>query len=442
MINAPYSGGTHLPDITVISPFFHLEKLVAFVASRGHHADVGGIAPGSMSPNAKTIHEEGILIENFKLLENDTFREEAVQKLLAEHKYPARNPNQNIADLKAQLAANAKGMKELSKSITEVSEPVFSAYMEFVQTQAESAVHSLIENLEKQQNEGKLKGHYTCQMDQGTQVQVKIIPKAQSKKLTIDFTGTSKQAENNFNAPEPVTRAAVLYVLRTLIADKIPMNAGCLRPVEIIIPKQSLLNPKSPAAVVAGNVETSQVVTNCLYGAFGVLGLAQGTMNNLTFGNEKHQYYETLCSGAPAVPPYNGRKGSDGAAAIHTHMTNSRLTDPEILETRYPVLLERFTIDKNSGGKGHWSAGDGITRTIKFLENLEVSLLTGYREQTVPGIAGGEPGRKGQNSLQTKEGKLINLSSTCSIKVQIGDSLTIRTPTGGGFGPSEEQNEE
>ncbi|MGH1407061.1 MAG: hydantoinase B/oxoprolinase family protein [Rhodomicrobiaceae bacterium] len=442
MINAPYSGGTHLPDITVISPLFYEEKLVAFVASRGHHADIGGIAPGSMSPNAKTIHEEGILIENFKLLENDIFREEAVLKLLTDQNYPARNPKQNIADLKAQLAANAKGMKELIKTIGEVSQPVFTAYMEFVQTQAENAVHSLIENLESQQKEGKLKGHFTCQMDQGTQVTVHIIPDAKSKKLTIDFTGTSKQAENNFNAPEPVTRAAVLYVLRTLIADKIPMNAGCLRPVEIIIPEKSLLKPESPAAVVAGNVETSQVVTNCLYGAFGVLGLAQGTMNNLTFGNKTHQYYETLCSGAPAGPPYKNQEGFDGAAAIHTHMTNSRLTDPEILETRYPVLLERFTIDKNSGGKGEWSAGDGITRSIQFLENLEVSLLTGYRQQAIPGIEGGEPGRKGKNSLKSINGKTVNLSSTCSIEVKKGDCLTIRTPTGGGFGPLKQRNKE
>jgi 5-oxoprolinase (ATP-hydrolysing) len=442
MINAPYSGGTHLPDITVISPLFYEEKLIAFVASRGHHADIGGIAPGSMSPNAKTIHEEGILIENFKLLKNDIFREEAVLKLLTDQNYPARNPKQNIADLKAQLAANAKGMKELIKAIGEVSEPVFTAYMEFVQTQAENAVHSLIENLENQQKEGKLKGHFTCQMDQGTQVTVNIIPDAKSKKLTIDFTGTSKQAENNFNAPEPVTRAAVLYVLRTLIADKIPMNAGCLRPVEIIIPERSLLKPESPAAVVAGNVETSQVVTNCLYGAFGVLGLAQGTMNNLTFGNKTHQYYETQCSGAPAGPPYNDSEGFDGAAAIHTHMTNSRLTDPEILETRYPVLLERFTIDKNSGGKGRWSAGDGITRSIQFLENLEVSLLTGYRQQAIPGIEGGEPGRKGKNSLKSINGKTVNLSSTCSIEVKKGDCLTIRTPTGGGFGLFKERNKQ
>ncbi|GJM01095.1 MAG: 5-oxoprolinase [Methyloligella sp.] len=442
MINAPYNGGTHLPDITVISPLFHEKKLVAFVASRGHHADVGGIAPGSMSPNAKTIHEEGILIENFKLLENDIFREDAVLKLLTDQTYPARNPKQNIADLKAQLAANAKGMKELIKAIDEVSQPVFTAYMEFVQTQAENAVHSLIENLETQQKEGKLKGHFTCQMDQGTQVTVNITPDAKSKKLTIDFKGTSKQAENNFNAPEPVTRAAVLYVLRTLIADKIPMNAGCLRPVEIIIPEKSLLKPESPAAVVAGNVETSQVVTNCLYGAFGVLGLAQGTMNNLTFGNKTHQYYETLCSGAPAGPPYKNQEGFDGAAAIHTHMTNSRLTDPEILETRYPVLLERFTIDKNSGGKGRWSAGDGITRSIQFLENLEVSLLTGYRQQAIPGIEGGEPGRKGKNSLKSTNGKTVKLSSTCSIQVKKGDCLTIRTPTGGGFGPLKQRNKE
>ena len=435
MINAPYNGGTHLPDITVISPLFYQNKLVAFVASRGHHADIGGIAPGSMSPNATTIHEEGILIDCFKLLENNTFRETKVHELLTKHKYPARNPEQNIADLKAQCAANAKGMKELIKSIKEISEPVFTAYMEFVQIQAEAAVHLLIEKLDTDLSNGQFNGHFTCQMDQGTKVTVQITTDRQAKKLNIDFTGTSSQTDNNFNAPEPVTRAAVLYVLRTLIADNIPMNAGCLRPVNITIPEKSLLKPESPAAVVAGNVETSQVVTNCLYGAFGVLGLAQGTMNNLTFGNTTHQYYETLCSGAPAGPPFNGREGFNGAAAIHTHMTNSRLTDPEILETRYPVLLKEFKIDKGSGGKGKWNAGDGISRTLQFLEALEISLLSGYREQAIPGINGGEAGRKGQNLLKKQNGELINLGSTCSTHVRKGDKLTLITPTGGGFGP-------
>lgn len=434
MINAPYNGGTHLPDITVISPLFYENKLVAFVASRGHHADIGGIAPGSMSPNATTIHEEGILIDCFKLLENNTFQERQVYKLLTDHKYPARNPTQNIADLKAQCAANAKGMKELIKAIRELSEPVFTAYMEFVQIQAEEAVHLTIEKLDDELRKDSSKGSFTCQMDQGTKIKVQISTDRKAKKLNIDFTGTSPQTDNNFNAPEPVTRAAVLYVLRTLIADNIPMNAGCLRPVNITIPEKSLLKPESPAAVVAGNVETSQVVTNCLYGAFGILGLAQGTMNNLTFGNKTHQYYETLCSGAPAGPPWGGKAGFDGAAAIHTHMTNSRLTDPEILETRYPVLLKKFQIDQGSGGEGKWTAGDGITRIIQFLESLEVSLLTGYREQAIPGIKGGKEGRKGKNLLKTANGNTENLGSTCSIHVQNGDQLTIITPTGGGFG--------
>lgn len=434
MINAPYNGGTHLPDITVISPLFYENQLVAFVASRGHHADIGGIAPGSMSPNATTIHEEGILIDCFKLLANNTFQESEVYKLLTNHNYPARNPAQNIADLKAQCAANAKGMKELIKSIKELSEPVFTAYMEFVQIQAEEAVHLTIEKLDDELKKDPSKGAFTCKMDQGTKIKVQISTDRKAKKLNIDFTGTSPQTNNNFNAPEPVTRAAVLYALRTLIADNIPMNAGCLRPVNITIPEKSLLKPESPAAVVAGNVETSQVVTNCLYGAFGMLGLAQGTMNNLTFGNKTHQYYETLCSGAPAGPPWGGKPGFDGAAAIHTHMTNSRLTDPEILETRYPVLLKKFKIDEGSGGKGKWTAGDGITRTIQFLEPLEVSLLTGYREQAIPGIKGGKKGRIGQNRLTKANGITKNLGSTCSIHVQNGDQLTIITPTGGGFG--------
>lgn len=434
MINAPYNGGTHLPDITVVTPVFNKGKQIAFVASRGHHADIGGIAPGSMSPNATTIHEEGILIDCFKLVENDIFQEEAVFDLLTNHRFPARNPAQNIADLKAQLAANAKGIKELEENIKTVGEPVFTAYMGFVQDQAEQAIKLLIKRLEKQKNNNTFNGKFTCHMDQGTQITVEINPNEIEETLTIDFTGTSPQTNTNFNAPEPVTRAAVLYVLRTLIADDIPMNAGCLKPVEIIIPEASLLAPVSPAAVVAGNVETSQVITNCLYGAFGALGLAQGTMNNLTFGNKTHQYYETLCSGAPAGPPYNNKAGFNGAPAIHTHMTNSRLTDPEILETRYPVLLKKFEIDKNSGGKGQWTAGNGITRSLQFLEDLEMSLLTGYRNSPIPGINGGEAGRKGENLLQTHNGKVENLGSTCSRTVKKGEILTMITPTGSGYG--------
>lgn len=441
MINAPYSGGTHLPDITVITPVFHKQKLIAFVASRGHHADIGGIAPGSMSPDATTIHEEGILIEAFKLVENHIFQQQQTEALLTDHPHPARNPAQNIADLKAQLAANAKGIAELHKIIDQQGASHFTAYMGFVQDQAEQAVKMLIDRLAAQQSKGTYKGSFTCKMDQGTTIAVQITPNPKSHTLTIDFTGTSPQTNDNFNAPEPVTRAAVLYVLRTLVADQIPMNAGCLRPVTIIIPKNSMLNPASPAAVVAGNVETSQVVTNCLYGALGGLGLSQGTMNNLTFGNQTHQYYETICSGAPAVPPYENeiegisRPGSHGADAIHTHMTNSRLTDPEILETRYPVLLKSFQIDPQSGGKGQWCAGNGIHRSIKFLEPLNFSLLTGYRSQRIPGLEGGEPGRLGKNILSTATGEQHSLPGCCSQMAEKDDILTIITPTGGGYGP-------
>ena len=362
-INAPYNGGTHLPDITVCTPVFGGKEILFWVASRGHHADIGGIAPGSMSPDAVTIGEEGVYIDNFKLVERGRFRERELQALLNGAAYPTRNPAQNIADLKAQIAANEKGAQELHKMVAQFGLATVQAYMGHVQDNAAESVRRVIDKLHD--------SAFTYEMDQGTRIQVKISVDRKQRKATVDFTGTSPQQGDNFNAPEPVTRAAVLYVFRVMVDDDIPMNAGCLRPIRIVIPKRSMLSPEYPAAVVAGNVETSQAVTNCLFGALGAMSAAQGTMNNLNFGNARYQYYETICSGSPAGP------GFPGTDAVQTHMTNTRLTDPEVLELRYPVLLEDFHIRKNSGGRGKWKAGDGVSRSIRFLEKMQCTILSG-----------------------------------------------------------------
>ena len=380
MLNAPYNGGTHLPDITVVTPVFgeNSPDLLFFVAARGHHADIGGIAPGSMSPKATRIEEEGVYIDPFKVVAKGRFREEAVLQLLTSAPYPARNPAQNIADLKAQVAANEKGAAELRKMVRHYGLGTVRAYMGHVQDNAAEAVSRVIANLKS--------ARFEVETDQGSIIKVAIKIDRKARKAIVDFTGTSAQAPDAFNAPEPITRACVLYVFRTLVDEDIPLNAGCLRPIKIVVPKGSMLKPRYPAPVAAGNVETSQTIVNCLYGALGVLGSAQGTMNNLTFGNERYQYYETICSGAPAGP------GFDGAPAVQTHMTNSRLTDPEVLELRYPVLLERFEIVRGSGGKGKWRAGDGTLRVIRFLERMECAILSGFRKIRPFGLLGGEDG--------------------------------------------------
>ena len=387
-INAPYNGGTHLPDITVCTPVFDgaKRKILFWVASRGHHADIGGISPGSMSPNATNIEQEGVYLDNFKLVDRGRFREKEIYAALTGAKYPARNPTQNINDLKAQIAANEKGVQELRKMVAHFSLPVVQAYMKHVQDNAAESVRRVIDRLHDCE--------FSYEMDQGTVIKVKITVDKKKREATVDFTGTSPQQPTNFNAPEPVTRAAVLYVFRVMVDDDIPMNAGCLRPINIVIPKGTMLTPEYPAAVVAGNVETSQAVTNCLFGALGALSAAQGTMNNLNFGNDRYQYYETICSGSPAGPGFNGTD------AVHTHMTNTRLTDPEILEFRYPVLLEDFHIRKGSGGKGRWHAGDGIRRTIRFLEKMECTILSGHRRVRPFGLAGGEAGQVGENCVR------------------------------------------
>ncbi len=396
-INAPYNGGTHLPDITVCTPVFDnaKRKILFWVASRGHHADIGGISPGSMSPNATNIEQEGVYLDNFKLVDRGRFREKEINAALTGAKYPARNPTQNINDLKAQIAANEKGVQELRKMVVHFTMPVVQAYMKHVQDNAAESVRRVIDRLHDSE--------FSYEMDQGTFIKVKITVDKKKREATVDFTGTSPQQPTNFNAPEPVTRAAVLYVFRVMVDDDIPMNAGCLRPINIVIPKHTMLTPEYPAAVVAGNVEVSQAVTNCLFGALGALSAAQGTMNNLNFGNARYQYYETICSGSPAGPGFNGTD------AVHTHMTNTRLTDPEILEFRYPVLLEDFHIRKGSGGQGQWHAGDGIRRTIRFLEPMECTILSGHRRVRPFGLAGGEAGQVGENSVRRKDGRVETL---------------------------------
>ena len=425
VINAPYNGGTHLPDITVCTPVFDgkKKKILFWVASRGHHADVGGISPGSMSPNATTIEQEGVLFDNFKLVDRGRFREKELTAALLGAKYPARNPVQNVNDIKAQIAANEKGVAELRKMVALFTMPVVQAYMQHVQDNAAESVRRVIDRLHDSE--------FSYEMDQGTFIKVKITVDKKKREATVDFTGTSPQQPTNFNAPEPVARAAVLYVFRMMVNDDIPMNAGCLRPINIIIPKRTMLTPEYPAAVVAGNVETSQAVTDTLFGALGGLAGAQGTMNNLNFGNAKYQYYETICSGSPAGPGFNGTD------AVHTHMTNTRLTDPEVLEFRYPVVLEDFHIRKGSGGKGKWHAGDGIRRTIRFLEKMECTILSGHRRIRPFGAAGGEDGQVGENWARRKDGTMEKLKGCDDTTVDAGEAVIIQSPTAGGYGKEE-----
>ena len=422
MLNAPYNGGTHLPDITVVTPVFaeNSSDLLFFVAARGHHADIGGIAPGSMSPKAKSIEEEGVYIDPFKLVGRGRFRENDVRVLLTQAPYPVRNVEQNIADLKAQVAANEKGVIELRKMVRHYGLATVQAYMGHVQDNAADAVRGVIAKLKN--------SSFEVATDQGSVIKVAITIDREAKKATVDFTGTSAQTNTTFNAPEPITRACVLYVFRTLVDEDIPLNAGCLRHIKIIVPKGSLLKPKYPAPVAGGNVETSQTIVNCLYGALGVLGSAQGSMNNLTFGNARFQYYETICSGAPAGP------GFDGVAAVQTHMTNSRLTDPEVLELRYPVLLERFEIVRGSGGKGAWRSGDGTHRVLRFLEEMNCAILSGFRKVRPFGSQGGEPGQTGENWVRRRNGQLERLQGADETVIEAGEAIVIKTPTGGGYG--------
>ncbi|MGB3493664.1 MAG: hydantoinase B/oxoprolinase family protein [Elainellaceae cyanobacterium] len=422
MLNNPYNGGTHLPDITVITPVFlsHHELPLFYVASRGHHADIGGITPGSMPSSSQSIEEEGVLIDNVQLVDQGRFCDEKVTELLTTGTYPVRNLTQNLADLQAQIAANEKGARELKRMVERYGLETVQAYMQHVQDNAEESVRRAIASLKP--------GQFTYPMDCGGQIQVAIAPDPHHRTARIDFTGTSPQLPNNFNAPVAVAKAVVLYVFRTLVNDAIPLNAGCLKPLEIIIPEGSMLNPRYPAAVVAGNVETSQAIANALYLALGVMAASQGTMNNFTFGNERYQYYETICGGAGA--------GADfaGADAVHTHMTNSRLTDPEVLEWRFPVLLKHFGIRPNSGGAGQFRGGHGVIRQVQFREAMTAAILSNHRTIAVFGAAGGEAGQPGCNRVVRQDGSVETLSSTATVKLSPGDSVVIETPGGGGFG--------
>jgi 5-oxoprolinase (ATP-hydrolysing) len=429
MLNAPYNGGTHLPDITVITPVFDEagRDILFYVGSRGHHADVGGITPGSMPPDSTSVEEEGVLIDNFTLVEAGRFREAETLELLASGPYPARNPKQNLADLQAQIAANEKGVQELRRMVAHFGLDVVHAYMGHVQDNAEEQVRRVLDVLKD--------GHFTYPLDDGSEIAVAIRIEREGRRATIDFAGTSPQQASNFNAPSAVCRAAVLYVFRTLVDDEIPMNEGCLKPLDIVIPEGSMLNLAYPAAVVAGNVETSQIITDTLYGALGVMAGAQGTMNNLTFGSERYQYYETICGGSGAGP------GFDGTDAVHTHMTNSRLTDPEVLEWRFPVLVESFEIRRGSGGAGAHRGGDGARRRLKFREPLTVAILSSHRVVPPFGVAGGAPGALGRNWIERAGGARQALTGTDKAEVEAGDVIVIETPGGGGYGPPHDETE-
>ncbi|HAV37698.1 MAG TPA: 5-oxoprolinase, partial [Massilia sp.] len=424
VLNDPYNGGTHLPDVTVISPVFDQagQEILFYVGSRGHHADIGGTTPGSMPPDSSHIDEEGVLINNFKLVDgrDGVLRELEARALLGGARYPARNPDQNMADLRAQVAANQKGVEELHRMVAHFGLDVVRAYMGHVQDNAEEAVRRVI---------GALKdGAFTVELDNGARIQVAIRVDRDSRSAEIDFTGTSNQLPNNFNAPSSVCMAAVLYVFRTLVEDEIPLNGGCLKPLRVIIPPGSMLNPHYPASVVSGNVETSTCITNALYGALGVMAASQGTMNNFTFGNARYQYYETISGGSGAGD------GFDGTDVVQTNMTNSRLTDPEILEFRFPVRLESYTIRAGSGGAGRWHGGNGGVRQIRFLEPMTAAILSNNRIHAPFGMAGGEEGARGVNTVVRADGGVEQVGHIGKVEMGAGDMFVIETPGGGGYG--------
>lgn len=423
-VNDPYHGGTHLPDITVVTPVFDSEgaEILFYVASRGHHAEIGGLTPGSMPANSREIHEEGVLFDNWLLVADGRLREAETRKLLTEAPHPSRNPDTNLADLRAQIAANQKGVAEVAAMIDHFGLDVVQAYMRHVQDNAEEAVRRVIDSLQD--------GEFSYETDSGAVIAVRVVVDRERRSATVDFTGTSAQLDSNLNAPSAVVTAAVLYVFRTLVADDIPLNDGCLRPLRILVPPGSMLAPRYPAAVVAGNVETSQAITGALYAALRVQAEGSGTMNNVSFGNERHQYYETVASGSGAG------EGFDGASVVQTHMTNSRLTDPEILEWRLPVLLEEFTVRRGSGGAGHWHGGDGALRRIRFREPMTVSILSGHRRVPPYGMAGGSPGALGVNRVRRADGSTDELAGCDRAELAAGDVLEIETPGGGGYGPA------
>ena len=422
MLNAPYNGGTHLPDVTVVMPVFDAagRDLLGYVAARGHHSDIGGITPGSMPPHSRSVEDEGVLIDDFLLVEAGRLREQDVRELLASNPHPARNPDQNIADLRAQIAACMQGAQALRDLFAEFGGEVVSAYLRHVQAHAEDCVRRLLDRVRD--------GASCVQMDDGSEIRVAVSVDRERRSARIDFSGTSAQVQSNFNAPISICRAATLYVLRCLIDEDIPLNDGCLAPIELIVPEGSLLNPRYPAAVVAGNVETSQAVTDALFAALQALAGSQGTMNNFTFGDERRQYYETICGGSGAGP------GFDGASAVQTHMTNSRLTDPEVLETRFPVLVERFEIRRGSGGEGAYRGGDGVRRVLRFREPMQAAILSNRRRIAPSGLDGGADAALGVNRVERADGRVETLSAMAQISVQTGDAIVIETPGGGAYG--------
>ena len=432
VLNDPYRGGTHLPDITVVTPVFDAlgQKLLFWVGSRGHHADVGGLTPGSMPPDSRTIEDEGVLLTNLKLVEAGVLQEDALRARLAGARYPARNPDQNVADLQAQIAANEKGREELLKMVEHFSLPVVQAYMQHVQDNAAASVRRVIRTLRD--------GHFVLDLDNGARIEVTLTVDREAGRLKVDFTGTSAQQPNNFNAPRAVTTAAVLYVFRSLVDDEIPMNAGCLEPIELVVPEGSLLNPRVPAAVVAGNVETSQCITNAVYGALGVMAASGCTMSNFTFGNARHQYYETISGGSGAGARYDETGlpvgGFEGCAVVQTHMTNSRLTDPEVLELRFPVRLESYRIRRETGGRGRWRGGDGGIRTLRFLEPMTASILGNSRIVPPFGAAGGGSGAVAHNYVLRGDGSIEPLGHIGRADLEAGDCFVVETPGGGGYG--------
>ncbi len=438
VLNDPYHGGTHLPDVTVVTPTYlegDADRPAFYVASRGHHADIGGSTPGSMPPFSQTIDEEGVLLDNFLLVRDGVMRESELRAALGSGRYPARNSDQTIADLRAQIAANEKGVQELQSMVDQFGRDTVDAYMGHVQDNAEESVRRVITILKN--------GNFKLPLDNGAEIHVAVTVDAEQREATIDFSGTSAQLPNNFNAPKAVTMAAVLYVFRTLVGDDIPLNAGCLKPLHVIVPEGCMLNPNPPAAVVAGNVETSTCVTNALYGALGVMAAGQCTMNNFTFGNEAHQYYETISggSGAGVLTDSEGRPtgGFDGTSVVQTHMTNSRLTDPEVLEFRFPVRLDSYAIRHGSGGKGRWKGGDGGVRRVRFLEPMTASILSNGRTVPAFGMAGGEPGQVGINRIERADGSVEHLSHIGSADMAVGDVFVIETPGGGGYGTAKDR---
>ena len=424
VLNAPYAGGTHLPDVTVITPVFDDKgkNILFYLASRGHHADIGGRTPGSAPPDSTHIDEEGVLIDNFLLVESGRLREKEIRELLASGRYPCRNIDQNLADLSAQIAANETGLNELRKMVVHYGIDVVDAYTRHVQDNAEESVRRVMEVLRD--------GEFEYPMDEGSVIKVRISVDRDKRAATIDFTGTSMQNPTNYNAPTAVCKAAILYVFRTLVNDDIPLNEGCLKPIKLVLPQRSMITPEYPAAVMAGNIEVSQAITNALYGALGVMAASQGTMNNIFYGNDRYQNYDTVCGGSGAGPDH------PGASAVHSHMTNTRMTDPEVLESRFPVRLEEFSIRQGSGGAGRCRGGNGVVRKLRFLEPMTATMLSSHRVVPPFGLAGAEPGRCGNNYVVQADGDAVQLKGNDEIKMNTGDLFVMETPGGGGFGKS------